>query len=273
MAVGHFRNSRRANTLIAESSRRRARSRWHGAAVSAKHTITGLFGRGAQRVVGLTGRHILHRHAVLSYSQEGEDLILLRALGTKKRGFYVDVGAHHPKRFSNTYLFYLRGWRGINIDAMPGSMDAFRRIRPNDINVEAAISDECVELNYYIMNHHALNSFDAELIEDRIRYDGGRIVGEKKIVARTLADVLTEYLPDGRVIDFLSIDVEGLDLKVLRSNDWCRYRPRLVLVECLGSEDLHTALSTELCTYLENQSYLPITKLYSSMIFQDALMK
>jgi hypothetical protein len=71
-----------------------------------------------------------------SWSQEGEDLILARIFGDKPDGFYVDVGAHHPKRFSNTYYFYRRGWRGINIDAMPGSMLAFNRLRPSDINIE-----------------------------------------------------------------------------------------------------------------------------------------
>lgn len=74
-----------------------------------------------------------------SYSQEGEDMILSRIFGDKKNGFYVDVGAHHPFRFSNTYLFYKRGWLGINIDAMPGSMRLFDRFRKNDINIESAI--------------------------------------------------------------------------------------------------------------------------------------
>ena len=60
----------------------------------------------------------------LCYSQEGEDMILGKIFSGQKHGFYVDVGAHHPLRFSNTYLFYLKGWRGINIDAMPGSMVA-----------------------------------------------------------------------------------------------------------------------------------------------------
>src|SRR5829696_7661265 len=76
-----------------------------------------------------------------SYSQEGEDLILERIFLEQKKGFYVDVGAHHPKRFSNTFLFYKLGWFGINIDAMPGSMSAFESARPRDINLEVAIAE------------------------------------------------------------------------------------------------------------------------------------
>ena len=68
----------------------------------------------------------IHRKLVrgiqYSFSQEGEDLVLARIFEGKKNGFYVDIGAHHPTRFSNTHYFYRRGWSGINIDAMPGSM-------------------------------------------------------------------------------------------------------------------------------------------------------
>src|SRR5215510_10661697 len=63
-----------------------------------------------------------------SFSQQGEDLILARLFEGQRRGFYVDVGAHHPRRFSNTFLLYRRGWRGLNIDAAPGSMRLFRLV-------------------------------------------------------------------------------------------------------------------------------------------------
>ncbi len=65
-----------------------------------------------------------------SFSQEGEDMLLRSIFVDKSTGFYVDVGAYHPQRFSNTNHFYLAGWRGINIDAMPGSMEPFHQFRP-----------------------------------------------------------------------------------------------------------------------------------------------
>src|SRR4051794_14772116 len=77
-------------------------------------------------------RNICAEFPKASYSQEGEDMILRRFFEEHGKGFYVDVGAHHPKRFSNTYSFYKQGWSGINIDAMPGSMARFRRVRPRD---------------------------------------------------------------------------------------------------------------------------------------------
>src|SRR5688500_1685041 len=75
---------------------------------------------------------LVDQHAELSYALEGEDMVLRRLFEGKTRGFYVDVGAHHPRRFSNTYYFYRRARRGINIDAAPGSMEAFNRDRSRD---------------------------------------------------------------------------------------------------------------------------------------------
>lgn len=77
----------------------------------------------------------LYGFSTRSYSQEGEDMILRRIFGSQTSGFYIDVGAHHPKRFSNTYFFYKKGWAGINIDAMPGSMKAFQKVRYRDIEI------------------------------------------------------------------------------------------------------------------------------------------
>lgn len=74
-----------------------------------------------------------------SYSQNGEDRVLWRYFERQRNGFYVDIGAHHPFRFSNTALFYEANWRGINVDAMPNSMKAFNKYRKRDVNLESAV--------------------------------------------------------------------------------------------------------------------------------------
>ena len=104
-----------------------------------------------------------------SYSQEGEDMILNKIFEFKKNGFYIDIGAHHPKRFSNTYFFYKKGWMGINVDAKPGSMYLFNKIRPRDINLEIGLNNEKSVLKYYSFNEPALNTFDKELADERSR--------------------------------------------------------------------------------------------------------
>ncbi|MCW5198180.1 hypothetical protein VU06_00335 [Desulfobulbus sp. F3] len=98
----------------------------------------------------------------------------------RKKGFYIDIGAHHPKRFSNTFYFYRQGWHGINIDAMPRSMELFNKIRPRDINIEAAISDEKVELTYYMFDEPALNTLSKESAEITKKNKRYILVCEKK---------------------------------------------------------------------------------------------
>ncbi len=203
----------------------------------------------------------------LCYAQDGEDLILDRLLEGQHSGFYVDVGAHHPLRFSNTYLFYLRGWRGINIDAEPGSMRPFCKYRHRDINVECGVAAQPGKLPYFRFNEPALNTFDqAEAgLKDRPPY---RLVEQVDVAVRRLDDLLAEHLPPGQAIDFLTIDVEGKDREVLESNDWVRFRPRFILAETLRTDMLHIS-SCPVVQFLSEQGYTPVAKAYNTTFFSS----
>jgi FkbM family methyltransferase len=209
-------------------------------------------------------------HQVVAYSQEGEDLILNRVFGAQKTGFYVDVGAHHPQRFSNTYLFYQRGWRGINIDAMPGCMEPFKKIRPRDINLEMAILKEKGSLTYFQFNEPALNTFSRELSNRRDGRNGYKIIRTIEMKGLPLREIFVEYLlvEQGEEIDFLSVDVEGLDLDVLESNDWSRFRPKLVLVE-LSTFCLNTAASDPIFQLMEKNHYKLFAKSFLTVFFMS----
>ena len=99
----------------------------------------------------------------LSHSQFGEDMVVRGLLPCLKNGVYVDIGVHHPIFYSNTYHFYLRGWRGLNVDATPGSMEAFHLLRPGDINVEACVSmQEGQSLEFYLFEQSAYNTADPQ---------------------------------------------------------------------------------------------------------------
>ncbi len=206
-------------------------------------------------------------YALKSYSQEGEDMILRGLFEKQKTGFYVDVGAHHPKRFSNTFFFYKKGWCGINIDAMPNSMKLFDKIRPRDINLEIPISDKKQKLKYYMFNEPALNGFSKELAEKRDGKDNYKIISEKDMETSTLEEILEKYLPHDQEIDFMSIDVEGLDLQVLKSNNWKLFRPKFLLVEVLGSSIEEMANSKEY-KYLAGFGYEFFAKTLNTVIFQ-----
>jgi FkbM family methyltransferase len=206
-------------------------------------------------------------YANKSYSQEGEDMILRYLFASKMDGFYVDVGAHHPTRFSNTYFFYKRGWSGLNIDATPGSMKIFRKWRPRDINVEVAIGKEHAIRRLFEFNDPALNSLNEEL--SAMRNTGqSYIMREQRLVTRTLADVLTDHFPGGRHVDFMSVDVEGMDLDVLQSNDWNLFRPSFVLVECLGA-DIQRIDEIPIYQFLIGLGYELFAKTVGTFIFRS----
>lgn len=209
----------------------------------------------------------LYAYHNLSYSQEGEDMMLARFFSEQTTGFYVDVGAHHPQRFSNTYYFYLKGWRGINIDAMPGSMEIFNKLRPDDINLEFPISDSNQILTYYEFNECALNSFCEKTAHERDGLRHYNIIGQKKLQTYTLAELLNKYLPVNQEIDFLNIDVEGLDYQVLKSNDWQKYRPTMVLVEDLNLSSLDKIDESKLAVFMEQQDYQLYAKSVCTLIF------
>lgn len=172
-----------------------------------------------------------------SYSQEGEDLVLARILGEMKSttGFFVDIGAHHPTRYSNTYYFYRQGWRGINVDALPGTKKLFQRMRPRDITVENGVGAQAGVLRYFSFNEPALNTFSEEEAKKKEHFPY-HIINTLQIPVVTLKQILDENLPSNTLIDFLTIDVEGFDHEVISSNDWDHYRPRVVLVELLNTE-------------------------------------
>jgi FkbM family methyltransferase len=169
------------------------------------------------------------KYGQISYSQAGEDL-LIQAILQKKKGFYVDIGAHHPQRFSNTNLFYLQGWNGINIDPMPKSMELFNAERPRDINLEIAISEDDTEKDYYIYEEKAFNTMDKK-VNKSLSQRMIEPIEKVKIKCERLESILDMHLEKDSKIDFLSIDVEGLEMKALGSNNWHKYRPTLIVLE------------------------------------------
>ena len=200
------------------------------------------------------------------YSQNGEDLILSRFLNNKKGGFFVDVGAHHPIRFSNTYLFYKKGWTGINIDAMPGSMTQFNKIRPKDINIESGVGLKNDKLTFYQFNESALNTFSKKEALSKNK-DGYEIIKSNLVQVESLENLLDKYMPKNTKIDFLNIDVEGKDEEVLISNNWEKYNPNYILVEILREKYISDTNSS-IKDFLKSKDYIPINKIFDTYIFK-----
>jgi FkbM family methyltransferase len=175
-----------------------------------------------------------------SYSQYGEDLIISRLLKSKKI-FYVDIGANHPQKFNNTYFFYLHGSQGINIEPNPLLMNQYSDIRQRDINLNIGISDSSGLLKFYQMFPDVNSTFSEKQYQHNLK-NNSILVSTPNIKVSSLSAVLDKHLSNSDNFDLLSIDTEGHDLTVLKSNDWNKYRPKVICVETQSSLSLHQYL-------------------------------
>lgn len=212
-----------------------------------------------------------HRYSNKSFSQEGEDLIVRSIFASKQDvGFYVDIGAHHPYRLSNTFCFYEMGWSGINIDPIPNMKLLFDSHRHRDINLNLGVSNNSGEMKYFIFNEPAVNTFNEQLAFELANESKHRckLVETKVVKVDTLANILNNHIINDKFIDFMSIDVKGYELEVLQSNDWSRYRPKVLLVEIhnLDFENLH---SNEVYKYLNDIGYKMIAKTLITSFWQE----
>ncbi len=206
--------------------------------------------------------------AIKSYSQEGEDMILNRIFQSKAQGFFVDIGAHHPRRFSNTYFFYKRGWSGINVEPNPDLIRVFKSERKRDINWQCGVAEKEGVLRYYSFDEPALNTFDNGLVKCRLENTPYKVVSETDVAVVRLDGILVSHVPLGMQIDFLSVDVEGLDLSVLKSNNWHLFRPAYVLTEVLTANLEETSVNP-VCLFMREHGYCLFAKTYNTFIFKD----
>ena len=192
--------------------------------------------------------------ARVSYSQQGEDLVLQRIFEGVKSGYYVDIGAFHPKQYSNTLNFYNKGWKGLNVEPNKNNFFNFNTMRPRDVNVNCGIGTSESPMIYYEFSSPELNTFNIKHKEYWEKQQGYNIIGESKVLIQTLKELLDKNLPTGTNIDFLTIDVEGQDLDVLKSNEWEIYRPRIIVVE-ESFYELNSFESSEIYKFLKTKNY------------------
>jgi FkbM family methyltransferase len=200
-----------------------------------------------------------------SWSQFGEDLLVSNIVGLERtNGFYVDVGCFHPIRYSNSYVFYRRGWRGLCIDPSPVSSRFWKQYRPRDIVVNEAVGPAGANAKY--LEFHERPQYNRLTFGEEIPPIEGGFVPDRvsPVTVRPLAEILESHLPENTVIDLLSIDCEGMDLEVLASNDFSRFRPRVMVVE---DHDLST--QTTLTAFADSIGMKLVAQALVSKIFVD----
>ncbi len=206
----------------------------------------------------------------ISYAQCGEDLIVdyVLAMLHVDTVSYLDIGAHHPRYLSNTYYFYRQGGRGVCIEPDPNALSAFQQARPRDVCLPVGIGASPGTADLFLMTTSTLNTFSREEAERYQSYGKERIERVISVEIKTVTQVLEEYFE--LVPDFVSMDVEGMDLSILKGFDFDRFRPKVFCVETLTyAEDGSEEKISELPSILEQNGYLIYADTYINTIAVD----
>ncbi|MFT3709445.1 MAG: FkbM family methyltransferase [Archangium sp.] len=174
----------------------------------------------------------------ISWAQHGEDIVLLRALGEQQGGFWIDVGANDPVIDSVTQAFSLRGWSGVNVEPQSALFAKLQAVRPRDVNLQVAVSDRAGTLEFNELPAAHGRATANEVLAEQYRAAGQSLI-KRTVKCVTLKEICEQH-GGARTIDFLKIDVEGLELEVIRGGDFERFRPRVLVIECgVGHETWH----------------------------------
>jgi FkbM family methyltransferase len=214
--------------------------------------------------------HEQWKHVSFSWSQFGEDLVIRSALQKinllHQPMIYIDVGAFHPVKYSNTLLLQKIGWKGINIDPNPASIDLFVAERPADLNVQCGISSKPGQGIY---SQRVKGEISA--IGSLVGQEGDSINAADddescliQVPIRRLDEILKDYQWNDWRFGLLNIDTEGTELEVLESNDWGQFRPLLISIE-----ENHPNYS-KIDPFLKGHDYILIAECFLTKIFLDA---
>lgn len=183
-----------------------------------------------------------------SYAQCGEDLIALELLKDIKKGTYLEIGAYHPKVFSNTYLFYKKGWRGTVVEPNERMARLYESSRSEDKVIVAGISKES---DYYVFQEATRNTFDKQTAVS-YQQSGNKLLRVEKKKTIQLGEVLKKN------VDLLSIDTEGLDGEIVKALVKTKIRPKVIIVEGEGAGEV-----------LEKGGYTLVGKTPYSLIYKS----
>ena len=204
-----------------------------------------------------------------SYSFGGCDLLIDYIFKFKTTGFYLDVGCQHPISNNNTYKFYKKGWRGINIDLDEKNIRLFNLERPKDINICKCVSSNISEKNLFFFHSGSpINSLEKKTISNKKNYE------IKKIKTFTLNSIIENY--NFESIDYFNLDVEGHELDVLKSFNIKRYKPKVISVEFIDyqmdklefkNNDINRVIESEIYKYFISNDYHFINWTHADLIF------
>jgi len=202
-----------------------------------------------------------------SYSQFNDDIFIKKFFKNKAVGTYVDIGCHHPFKLNNTYLLYKMGWNGLNIDLMRINIDLFNIWRPKDKNICSAISNKNKTASVYIPNNNILSTEISiqKNYANTIKEHHKNPFVQKKIKVSTFENIIKKSKINLEKFDFLKIDIEGEDHKVLKNINLKKYNPTLICIEN-GIENKGN--KNKISKYLKSIKYKLIFKSPINLFYQ-----
>ena len=208
----------------------------------------------------------------ISFSQSGEDIIVSRTLARLKvaKPTYLDIGANDPVHLNNTYGLYQNGCHGVLVEPDPVLAGKLRRERPGDRVIACGIGavEEDVVKRLYVFENSFFNTFSESEAKRILVADNSALQKEIDIRLRNINAVIAEYF-DG-CPNFISIDVEGIDLPVLQSFDFRRYRPEVFCVETISFDAQQRELKrSDIIEFMIGKGYLNFADTYINTIFVD----
>ena len=209
----------------------------------------------------------------ISYSYNGIDSLVSNIFKNKKNGIYIDVGCNHPIKNNNTYLLYKKGWRGVNIDVDSKNIKIFNYARPRDYNVNIAVSDKNgLEDLFFYHEGSPINT----LSKDISKYQKAEISKVLKVETQSLNYILDSSPFNNCAIDFLSIDVEGNEMKVLKDFNFLKFSPKVIVVEFLDLNlkkleiknlNIENVIKSDLYKLILSKNYTLANWLHSDLVF------
>ena len=212
-------------------------------------------------------------HKKISYSYGGIDSLILNIFKNQKNGFYLDIGCGHPIKNNNTYLLNKKGWSGINIDLDEENIDLFNSYRKKDINVATAVSDKEGETDLYF--YHSKSSLNT-ISKENADFQKAKVSSIRKIKTQTINKILENSPYKDRKVDFLSVDVEGSELSILKNFDFKKYSPKVIVVEYLDLSlkkleiknlNIDNILKSDIYKLIISNNYTLANVLHSDLVF------
>ena len=197
----------------------------------------------------------------------GLDVVIKDIFKNKKKGIYIDVGCHHPLINNHTYLLYKNGWRGINVDLDFSSIDMFNYFRPDDCNKLKAVSNIKGFTKFYFFHNRAPKNTISKKSSK-----GAKLI--KRIETDTLDNIIKKSKFLIKKIDFLSIDVEGNELNVLKGLNFKKYKPKVVVLEFIDpsikefyGHKIENIMSSKIYKFMKNRNYKLVNWIHDDLIF------